>query len=318
MPRRPGSASPAQLNLAPLPQVYLARRCTRAHLAERIRSNQWEQVRPGAYVDTIPGEDPYARLRRHAIARICALVEQSSGHPTVCLVSAALLFGLPLLDMRPKTHLVQRSHPTRHGAPDVARHFLRLPAEHRTQRHGLPVTTLERTVVDCAQALPPLAALVIADAAFHIGADPDMCTEILASRPRQHGVVQAREILALADAGSESPGETTLRFTLLRDGFPVPETQIRISTPLGSFWSDLGWRGHRLLCEYDGRTKYGAAGSATEAVISEKRRQDAVEESGWRMLRVVREDFRSTSLLKRVHRWMPDVALHPRPILNAP
>lgn len=173
-------------------------------------------------------------------------------------------------------------------------------------------------MVDCAQALPPLAALIIADAAFHIGADPAVCTEILASRSRQHGVVQAREILTLADAGSESPGETTLRFTLLRGGFPVPETQIQVSTTLGSFWSDLGWRGHHLLCEYDGRTKYGAAGSATEAVIAEKRRQDAVEESGWRMLRVVKEDFRSTSLLQRVHRWMPDVALRPRPVLNAP
>lgn len=318
MPRRPGPASPAQLNRAPLPRVHLARSYTRSYVAERVRSRAWEQVRPGAYVDALPGEDPHTRRRRHALARIIALAEQTSGPLTFSLVSAALLWGLPLLTMSPQTHIVQRSRPTSHGALDVVRHHTQLPDEHCTTQYGLSVTTLQRTLVDCAQALPPLAGLVVADAALHIGADPEDCAEILASRLRQQGVVRAREILALADAGAESPGETTARFALLQLGLPVPETQIRVPTHSGAFWADLGWRESRLLCEYDGRTKYGANGTGSEAVISEKRRQDAIEEEGWRMLRIVREDLRSRpSLLRRVRRWMPDVVLCPRPVLNS-
>ena len=317
MTRRPGPASPTQLDRAPLPKVHLARHHTRSHVAEHLRTGEWEHIRAGAYVDTVPGEDPHARRRRHALGRILALAEQTSGPLIFNLVSAALLWGLPLLTMAALTHVVQRSRPTCHGAPDVVRHHLRLPSEHLTTRHGLSVTSLERTLVDCARALPPLAGLVVADAALHIGADPDLCAEILASLSGQHGVVRARGIVPLADAGAESPGETTMRFVLLQVGLPVPETQIQIPTPAGTYWADLGWRGSRLLCEYDGRTKYGMNGAATEAVLAERRRQDAIEEEGWRLLRIVREDLRSHPLLlRRVHRWMPGVALTPRPVLN--
>ena len=271
----------------------------------------------GAYVDTVPNEDPYTRLRRHALARIAAVAQQASAPLTFTLVSAALLWGLPLHTMPTQTHVAQRSRPTSHGAADIVRHHLDLPAAHLAVRHGLRVTTLERTLVDCARALHPLGSLITADAGLHVGADLEACAAILAAGRRQPGVVRAREVLSLADAGAESPGETTLRFTLLLLGFPVPETQIRISTTTGTYWSDLGWRGARVLCEYDGRAKYSANGTATEAVIAEKRRQDAIEEEGWRMLRIAREDLRShPALFRRIRRVMPDAVLTPRPILN--
>lgn len=317
MPRRPGPSSPAQLDRAPLPAVHLVRNHPRPYVAERVRLGEWEQVRRGAFVDAVPHEDPHARRRRHALARILAVAELTAGTVTFNLVSAALLWGLPLHTVPTHTHVVQRSRPTNHGVADIVRHHLVLD-DQPTLRHGLSVTSLERTLVDCAQALPPLAGLIVADAALHVGADPQLCAEILAGRGGQRGVVRAREVLALADAGAESPGETALRFTLLGLGFPVPETQIRVSTPIGIYWSDLGWREARVLCEYDGQAKYGANGSATDAVILEKRRQDAVEEEGWRMLRVVREDLRSrATLFGRVRRLLPDVPRTPRPNLNA-
>src|SRR5665647_3975642 len=52
---------------------------------------------------------------------------------------------------------------------------------------------------------------------------------------------------------AESPGESSARSVLLRAGLPVPQTQVRVDTPLGTFWSDLGWPEWRLLAEYDGR-----------------------------------------------------------------
>lgn len=318
VPRRPGPPSPTQLDRAPLPAVHLSRHYPRPHIADRVRRGEWVQVRPGAYVDTVPGEAIYARRRRLALARIVAVADQAAAGLTFTRASAALLWGLPLRSVPTQIHVAQSSRPTGHGAPDIARHHGRPSQRQSTLRHGLPVTTLEHTLVDCAQALPPLAALIVADAALHVGADPAACAEILRSRAGQRGVVQAREILTLADAGSESPGETTLRFTLLVLGLPVPETQICVSTPAGTFWSDLGWREAGLLCEYDGVTKYGSNGTASDAVIREKRRQDAVEEEGWRVMRVVRQDLRSRPvLLRRIRRLMPGVQLTPRPLLTA-
>ena len=316
MPRRPGPPSSAQLDRTPMPTVHLARHHSRPDTAGRVRRGEWEQVRPGAYVDVVPGEGFHARRHRLALARIIAVARQSAVDMTFIRVSAALLWGLPLLSVPAQAHLTQSSRPTAHGAPDIARHHGSIPGQQSTLRHGLPVTTLERTLVDCAQSLSPLAALIVADAALHVGADVRVCDDILRSRAGQRGVLQARRILALADAGSESPGETTLRYTLLTLGLPVPETQIRVSTPSGTFWADLGWREARLLCEYDGVTKYGSNGTASEAVIQEKRRQDAIEEEGWRVMRVVRQDLRSgPALLARVRRLMPGVHLTHHPLL---
>lgn len=300
-----------------MPTVYLSRNYSRPHVAERVRRGQWEQVRRGAYVDRVPDEPLYVRGRRLAVARIISAVGQTAADVVVCQDSAALIQGLPLLTKPQQIHIAQPSRPTRHGAPDIARHHVPVSPEESTVLHGLRVTTQERTLVDCAQALPPLAALVVADAALHVGANLTICAEILRSRAGQRGVVQAREVLKLADSGAESPGETKLRFTLLELGLPVPETQIRISTPRGVFWSDLGWREAGVLCEYDGVMKYAANGAASEAVIREKRRQDALEEEGWRVIRVDSADLRSPqALLDRIRRLMPGVPLTPRPLLH--
>lgn len=167
--------------------------------------------------------------------------------------------------------------------------------------------------------LPPLAGLIVVDAALHVGANLARCAEILDAQQHRRGVVRAREILSLADAGAESPGETMLRFTVLCLGLPAPTTQIEVPTPSGSFWSDLGWREWRLLCEYDGWAKYEANGSAVDAVLKEKRRQDVIEEEGWRVLRFVRDDLRTPpQLLRRLQRFIPaGTPIRPRPILNS-
>ena len=138
----------------------------------------------------------------------------------------------------------------------------------------------------------------------------------------RRGVVVARTILDLADDVAESPGESSARFVLLRAGLPVPQTQVRVDTNLGTFWSDLGWPEWRLLAEYDGRVKYEARGSASDAVIQEKRRQSAVEEADWRMLRITKEDVDAPDrLVRRVVRAAPVGAvggLRPRAALMVP
>lgn len=180
---------------------------------------------------------------------------------------------------------------------------------------GFTVTALERTVVDCTMTLGPRAALVIADAALHAGTSREACLELVNQMVGRRGVVVARAVLDLADDGAESPGESLARFVVLRAGLPRPTTQVRVETHLGTFWSDFGWPEWHVLAEYDGRAKYEANGPASAAVIEEKRRQDAIEEAGHRVLRITKGDLSAPDrLVARVLRFAPSgVAARLRP-----
>jgi len=319
VPRRPGSQS--SLRAPALPVVHLARDYPPSYTAARVREGAWIRVRPGAYVDASPDADRHTRGRTVALARIAALRDQLRAPYVLGHESAALLWGLPLLGNPDQTMMFAATKPTGRSV-DVVRHVHRLPPAHTTIRLGHPVTTLERTVVDCAMTLGGRAGLMVADAALHAGVPRERCLEILESMAGHRGVVVARAILDLADDGAESPGESSARFVLLRAGLPVPQTQVRVDTYLGTFWSDLGWPEWRLLAEYDGRAKYEANGSASEAVIEEKRRQDAIEEADWRVLRITKEDVNAPDrLVRRVVRAAPAGAgggLRPRAALVVP
>lgn len=93
-----------------------------------------------------------------------------------------------------------------------------------------------------------------------------------------------------------------------------PGIQVRVRTRIGVFRVDLGWPAERLALEFDGFVKYagGGAGSATEVVVAEKRRQDAIEEEGWRVLRITWTDLRSPAAL--AHRVARVLAARPREV----
>jgi len=319
MARRPGPSP--RLEPPALPVVHLARDYPPSHVAAQVRAGAWIRVRHAAYIDARPGGERHDRDRQAALARTVAIRDQLTAPYVLSHASAALVWGLPLLATPDRTHVIGVSNPARNGT-DIVRHVHELPAHHQTVHLGHPVTTLERTVVDCAMTMGPRAGLVLADAALRVGVDRGDCARVLAGMQGRRGAPAARAILDLADDGAESPGESSARFVLLRAGLPVPQTQVRVETHLGTFWSDLGWPEWRLLAEYDGRAKYEANGSASEAVIQEKRRQSAVEEADWRMLRITKEDVaQPATLVRRVKRAAPDGAvgrLRPRAALMTP
>jgi very-short-patch-repair endonuclease len=170
-------------------------------------------------------------------------------------------------------------------------------------------------MVDCARSLSPLGGLVVADAALRAGADRSAALAILDAGPGRRGVARARAVVELADEGAESPGETVTRYVLLREGLPRPQTQIPVVTRLGTFWADLGWEEWKVFLEYDGRIKY----VDTEAWVREKRRHDAVVETGAHMLRVTKEDIpQRAGLATRALRLLPaGIARVNRPLLRA-
>lgn len=283
--------------------LLLARDVEPEDLALVRRDDAWRRLRRGAYLAPPDGgaEPPHAERRRAVLARIAAVHADSRSAIVFSHTSAALLWRCELLEVLDEVHVTQRSRSRSHRDPAVVRHHAAVPDVDRDQVGGFPVTSLARTAVDCACLLSREAGVVVADAALRAGADGARVGALLRERAGGRGIARAREVLAFADGRSESPGESLTRWHLARHGVPAPQLQVPVETASGRFRSDLGWPDARLLLEFDGYVKYsgGGARAAADAVFAEKRRQDALEEAGWRVLRVTWTDLRTPAALAR-------------------
>ena len=94
----------------------------------------------------------------------------------------------------------------------------------------------------------------------------------------------------LVDPLSGSVLETLLRVLLHLAGLPAPETQHEVHEADGSFVArvDFAWPGARLVVEADGFAFH----SDRAAYRSDRRRVNALERLGWRVLRPSWEDVR--------------------------
>ena len=286
------------------PEVLLVREAGASGVRLRDQG-ALERVRRGAYVTRAASAGPARDRRRLALARIRAAGAQLHLAHWFSHESAALLWGCDVVGLSGLVHVVQETRPHARGGDPLVRHYGRLPAAHRAEVDGFPVTSLARTVVDCAATLPADRALVVADSALRRGLDPAGVAGVVRSRAGTRGIARAREVLGAADGRAESPGETLVRWAVVSGGLPPPEPQVEVRTRRGVFRLDLGWRAPQVGLEFDGFVKYsGAFGStAAEAVFAEKQRQDALEEEGWRILRVTWGDLRDTErLVTRVRR----------------
>ena len=291
--------------------LRLAREYDHKVVEAHLRRADWERLCRGAYA---PLATPL-RGERRALAVMLAMHERLRAPHWFSHESAAIAWGLPVWRIPTVTHVRQASRPGGTRDRTVLRHGGFVDETHLTSVGGLPVTDLEQTMLDCARSLRPLAGLVVADAALRAGADRAVALRMLDELGAARGVARARAVIEVADDGAESPGESAMRFVVLRDGLPRPMTQIPVTTDLGVFWADAGWDEWKVLLEYDGRSKY----TDPEAMIREKRRQDALLETGARVLRVTKEDIPwSARVTHRVLRLLPPgIPIVRRPLLRA-
>ncbi|MHA7134665.1 type IV toxin-antitoxin system AbiEi family antitoxin domain-containing protein [Oerskovia turbata] len=258
-------------------------------------------MRPGVYVPAPVGDGPARRREAEVLASVRGVVERLTTSYWLSHETAALLWGCWTWRLGPQVHVTQLSNPStrRDADPRTRRHWTALPHRDRAVLDGIPVTTLERTVVDCARSLRTPSALVVADSALRLGADPAILGQIVDESAGKRGVVRARQVLALADARSESPGETLLRWIALDAGLPPLTPQVAVSTWRGTFRLDLAWQEIRLGLEFDGAVKYdGSSGAPLERLLAEKTREDALREAGWTILRVTWHDLSDPSRLE--------------------
>jgi very-short-patch-repair endonuclease len=138
----------------------------------------------------------------------------------------------------------------RRGRPEIRIHRAALPANERTERHGIPVTSVVRTLVDLATGLRRdelEAAVNEADRLDLI--DPEHLREALDDTAGRRGAARLRGLL---DRRSFTLTESALerRFLAIvrRAGLPLPLTQQQVNGFRVDFW----WPKCQLVVETDG------------------------------------------------------------------
>lgn len=164
MGRRPGAKSPAPTTRLPL--VHLASDRPRGVVAAHLRAGRWQKVGYGTYLPVDATPDPAAfDARTLALARVAGVARRLRAPVVFSHVSAALLWGLPLLRTPAHVHVMHPSRASARSDGAIVRHTARLDDDDVRSVAGVRVTSLERTLLDCAAMLAPVAGLVVADAA---------------------------------------------------------------------------------------------------------------------------------------------------------
>ncbi|WP_417561579.1 hypothetical protein [Microbacterium sp.] len=190
------------------------------------------------------------------------------------LGSAAVMHGLPLWNVDlAKVHIAGSHTDGSSATPgNVARHRVDIPVDDLTMIHGIPCTTLDRTVYDLSRTQPLEAAVAVADAALRSIAWSDdthtydedaaarwkarMMTRFAQARGAR-GVRQGEWVIAFADGRADRPGESVSRLQLRRLGFRPPELQVRVPGPNGrDYFVDFFIVDADAWGEMDGKTKY--------------------------------------------------------------
>ncbi|QAY69135.1 hypothetical protein [Xylanimonas protaetiae] len=294
-------------------EVMIAREHNRDALRRDLAAGVLLRTRRGAYVRAADLD-----AREKEIARIRSVSRQLAAPHTVGFASAAVVYGAPLWQPPGRVHVYVASSGSSRSAKDVARHVTDVPPEQAVVR-ALPVTTVMRTVVDCALTMHPLESLVIADwAVGRRGLDREEALELVRARRRPNGKATAELVLRMAAAGVRSPRETWLRYLTQREGLPVPVVEPPIATRLGVFHCDLGWPEHGVYAEFDGLVKYRDDGvrpghSGAKELIEEKRRFDAIRETGANPIRVTVKDDPRQAMARLKSAFPPELRATFRP-----
>jgi very-short-patch-repair endonuclease len=184
-------------------------------------------------------------------------------------------------------------------------HVAGIPRGHFSERNGVPVTTVARTVIDIARTSSFPAGVVTADSALHSRRTTrDELLAVLGDCRQWRGAKLAAEVVSFADAKAESALESIAR-VLFRDlGFPPPELQAWVSVGAEEFRLDFRWREYRTIAEVDGAVKYvELTADPARRALGQLRRDALLRELGYEVVHftwhdVIRDRERVAAVLR--------------------
>lgn len=122
----------------------------------------------------------------------------------------------------------------------------------------------------------------------------------LARLVRHPSLRDARATIDMADARSESPGESRTRLLLrsLALGNAVPQVEIHDADGRLVGRVDFLYERQRTIVEFDGLVKYGDV-DGRQALVAEKRREDRLRDLGYQVVRVTWHELERPGILQR-------------------
>jgi very-short-patch-repair endonuclease len=242
-----------------------------------LRSGRLRRVQRGVYIprnlELLPVTAARAAILSSGIPKAVA------SHET-----AARVHGLALPGGRRREHVTVQPEKRRKDRKDLKFHIRGIALGDTISFDGIPVTTVQRTLLDLACLLDRLPAVWAIDEALR----QRRCTreaigQALAMWRGGTGSRSARIRLAESDGLSESILETAARLTLADARLPPPVAQFEVHAPDGRLIArlDHAYPFQRVALEYDGRSVH----EAPTALYRDRDRQNVLVALGWTVLR---------------------------------
>lgn len=299
--------------------VFLRREAVALGVEDRairraVREGRWVRVRHGAYAMRAgwEGRDDQGRhglLTRAVMRSLGSRVAAS--HHSACVLHGIELWGVAL-DV---AHVTRLDGGAGRTEADVVHHEGLCLTEDVTRLDDLQVIRPVRAALESASLSGVERGLVAVDSGLRQGlfTPPELAAQhdLMQSWPSSRHL---HLVTRLADARSESVGESRSRFLFWSQGLPMPQLQFDVRDRgrlIGT--TDFAWPEHGLLGEFDGRVKYGRflreGEDPGDAVFREKRREDALRRvTGWGMVRLTWADLHQAARTAGMVRSMLDQA----------
>ncbi|MGY1748900.1 DUF559 domain-containing protein [Modestobacter sp. SYSU DS0511] len=253
-----------------------------------LRSGAWVRLFPDVYADA--ALEITHRVRARAVGRLLL------PHGVVSGMSAAVLWGLAdLAGAEDDVEVTVAPGAPRGAAPGVTVHRRVLCREQVRPVEGVRATAPETTALELAGRLPLDDGVVLLDRFVAARTTTLATLQLTAAELTGRGCRRARTACALADGLAASPQETRLRLLLQRSPLPSPVAQYVVRRD-GTFLArvDFAWPEHRVALEYEGAWH-------TTRIAADRRRIEALQAAGWRVLFVTAADLHSPAeLLARI------------------
>jgi hypothetical protein len=246
-------------------------------------------VRTGVFVRHARGLVGLGSTSGTFLARAMRYVLMAGTHAVAALWTAAQLHELEAHRERQIHALVRGNRPSDPSADLYVHRTRYLPPEHVTKVHGIPTTSLDRTIVDCASHLDRWSAMLALDSC---NASPTMWRTIHRTahrlsngRPGVHAIVDATS----PDGADRfrSVLERVARDALRAYGVPDGEWNKPVVDDRGAIREvDLVYPDHRLAIEYDGLRAHGQRRAQQRDRATDRR----LVAARWRVMRFTWED----------------------------
>lgn len=204
------------------------------------------------YVPIYPGVWVPREATLTAVHRAYAAWLWSRRRGVLAGLSASAVLGSKWIDADAPAELI---HTNRRAPPLLTVHTDTLLAGETRTLRGLPVTTAARTAFDLGRHLDQTEGVQRIDAVMNATGLKAVDVAAVADMHRgARGIRQLDETLPEVDGGADSPYESLTRQTLVRAGFPRPQTQIPVYDAYGNItaYLDMGWEEYLVGVDFEG------------------------------------------------------------------